>query len=199
MTFKSTSSLAMALTLTGCCLLTACSPDPAPKTPDSRESFDPSDELKQEIQTKAIKNFPSTANDAHDIKLLVQYEQNFNAVSTELEQELDLLKEEGQLTEEMTHQRKGDLIQSSLNMLKELDLQTEQGRYIQGLFSLYWENQAHVYDELQHSKSSELKNPKDAIAGMGDYYTAQAQLKHWQHQVAKNTSDTAATEASSAQ
>jgi hypothetical protein len=34
-----------------------------------------------------------------------------------------------------------DNVRSSLTMLKDLDLKTEQGRYIQGLLYQYWENQ----------------------------------------------------------
>ena len=85
----------------------------------------------------------------------------------------------------MKSQRKHDLIKSSLNMLKELDLKTEQGRYIQGLYYQYWENQAKVYQELKQSNDNELANPTDAIEGMSDYYTAQAQLEHWQQQTAQ--------------
>lgn len=181
MTFNIKSTFLGAATLSVCFLFSACSSEKnPPNSPNGQESIDPSDELKHQIETKAVKSFPATEQDQHDIALLNEYEQNFNSMSTDLENELKQLESQGSLTDEMNHQRKRDLIQSSLNMLKELDLKTEQGRYIQGLFYQYWENQANVYEELQRSGSNELENPTDAVQGMGDYYTAQAQLKHWQ-------------------
>lgn len=183
MTSRLKPALAMALLLSSCYSLTGCSSDKkTAETQQSTESVDPSDELKHQIETKALKKFPSTDQDRHDIELLNDYEQRFNSMSTDLENELNQLEASGTLNEEMNNQRKRDLIQSSLNMLKELDLKTEQGRYIQGLFYQYWENQANVYEELHQSANNELKNPADAIAGMGDYYTAQAQLQYWQNQ-----------------
>ena len=176
--------LLMAVALSCCCLMTACSPQ-KPHSENTIESVDPSDELKNEIATKSLKSFPATEQDAHDIALLIDYEQNFNSMSSDLENELKKLSAEGNLSEEMNNQRKRDLIQSSLNMLKALDLRTEQGRYIQGLFSQYWENQSKVYNELHQSGSNELQNPTDAVEGMGAYYTAQAQLKQWQSQNSK--------------
>lgn len=172
--------LLMAITLSSFCLLTACSPQKPNSGLNDTESVDPSDELKHKIETKSLKVFPATPQDAHDIALLNNYEQDFNSMSTDLENELKKLSAEGNLSEEMNNQRKHDLIQSSLNMLKELDLKTEQGRYIQGLFYQYWENQTKVYSELHQSGANELANPTDAVEGMGDYYTAQAQLKQWQ-------------------
>lgn len=177
--------LCIAIALSSLCLISACSPQKSNSSSNSTESVDPSDELKHKIETKSLKTFPATAQDAHDIGLLQDYENNFNSMSTELENELKQLSAQGNLSEEMNNQRKRDLIQSSLNMLKELDLKTEQGRYIQGLFYQYWENQAKVYNELQQSASNELRNPTDAVEGMGDYYTAQAQLKQWHSNTAQ--------------
>ncbi|SEL66281.1 hypothetical protein [Acinetobacter sp. DSM 11652] len=153
---------------------------------EQKESVDPSVELKTQIEAQPIKSFESTPNDAHDVALLNQYEQSFEQLSDELDAELQQLKADGNLNADMEFQRKRDLIQSSLNMLKELDLKTEQGRYIQGLFYQYWENQIEVYQELEQSPEDELRNPKDAIRNMSDYYTAKAQLQHW----SQNTSVT---------
>lgn len=183
MTFNLNPRLFMAVAISSCCLISACSSEKNTAEPkQGTESVDAADELKHQIETKPVKNFAVTQQDAHDIALLNDYEQNFNRMTNDLENELKQLEAQGNLSDEMNHQRKRDLIQSSLNMLKELDLKTEQGRYIQGLFYQYWENQAKVYEELHQSGSNELKNPTDAIEGMGDYYTAQAQLKHWQAQ-----------------
>lgn len=161
-------------------LLSACSPKPEVPEISPKESIDPSDDLKAKIQAKEIKRFPSSDNDAHDITLLNSYQSNFDQVSQALDDDLQNLAVQGNLSAEMSNHRKRDLIQSSLNMLKDLDLKTAQGRYIQGLLYQYWENQANVYDELGQSANNELQNPTDAVEGMGDYYTALAQLQHWQ-------------------
>lgn len=160
-------------------ILVGCSDNKEHNSTQVKESNDPSDELKQQIKAKPIKTFSSTVYDEEDIALLSTYERDFNSLSSDLENELAQLKKDGNLTEEMNSHRKRDLIQSSLNMLKELDLKTEQGRYIQGLYYQYWESQAEVYQELTQSSDGELKNPKDTLQNISDYYTAQAQLKHW--------------------
>ena len=160
--------------------LTACNKEvDSGSKPEQKESVDPSIELKEQIQAQPIKAFAATVDDAHDIALLQQYERDFDQLSEDLDAELKQLRIDNNLTEDMENQRKRDLIQSSLTMLKDLDLKTEQGRYIQGLFYQYWENQIAVYNELEQSPENELKNPKDAIENMSDYYTAQAQLNDW--------------------
>lgn len=174
---------ALSALLGSCLFLSACSSkENASEHGTDESSLDSKDataELKEKTAAKSIKEFPATVDDAHDIGLLSQYETQFNTLSDDLEAELQKLEQENNLTEEMKSQRKYDLITSSLNMLKELDLKTAQGRYIQGLYYQYWENQAKVYQELQQSQNNELANPTDAIEGMSDYYTAQAQLQHW--------------------
>ena len=152
---QSKSKFWMAIALSTFSLMSACSSEK--NTADSKhgvESVDPSDELKHEIERKPVKNFAVTEQDAHDIALLKDYENSFNSMSSDLENELKQLEVQGNLDDELNNQRKRDLIQSSLNMLKELDLKTEQGRYIQGLFYQYWENQAKLYDELHQSGST---------------------------------------------
>lgn len=163
----------------GAILLSGCNQSNTSKV-DTKESVDPSQELKKQVAAQPIKNFEATPDDAHDIALLNDYGQRFDALTVELENELKQFKQDGNWTENLEFQRKRDLIESSLNMLKELDLKTQQGRYIQGLYYQYWENQANVYTELEQSEKDELKNPTDAIKNMSDYYTAQAQLKAWQ-------------------
>ena len=178
----------LALMLGGSIIMTACTPKDATSEHEaessSLDSKDGSD-LKDKTEAKAIKNFPATPDDTHDIGLLTTYQTQFDSLSHDLETELQTLEKDNNLTEDMKSQRKHDLIKSSLNMLKELDLKTEQGRYIQGLYYQYWENQAKVYQELKQSNDNELANPTDAIEGMSDYYTAQAQLEHWQQQTAQ--------------
>ena len=65
-----------------------------------------------------------------------------------------------------------DNVRSSLTMLKDLDLKTEQGRYIQGLLYQYWENQEKNFSDKQASKDEQVKQ-------LADYLQAQNQLKYW--------------------
>ena len=179
MTSLKTPTRILSITLISSLLLIACSDTKDQSSKQAKESNDPSSELQEQLKAKPIKTFSSTVHDAQDIALLKEYELNFNSLSTDLENELIQLKKDGNLTEEMNSQRKRDLIQSSLNMLKDLDLKTEQGRYIQGLYYQYWESQTQVYEELTQSNDGELQNPTDTLKNMSDYYTAQAQLEHW--------------------
>ena len=136
-------------------------------------------EVMDQLKTRPIQNFPNTANDAHDIAVLEKYQQTFTENNNALEADLKKRSLDGNLTAEIDHQLKRDGIESALNMLKELDLKTEQGRYIQGLYYQYWENQAKIYDAKKQSTDAELKNPADAVKGMGDMLTADDQLEHW--------------------
>ena len=88
-----------------------------------------------------IREFAATANDAHDIQQLENFTRNFHDMSQEMRTELEQLKKNHQLSQEFVMQRKHDQVHSALNMLKELDLKTEQGRYIQGMMSAYWDSQ----------------------------------------------------------
>ncbi|OTG96290.1 hypothetical protein [Acinetobacter sp. ANC 3832] len=160
-------------------LITACTPKSEHSTTNDKPSKDASQDVIDQLKTQRIKKFPSTPDDAHDIALLTEYDQKFNQMSEEIEADLRKMAKDGNLTEEITHQRKRDQINSSLNMLKDLDLKTEQGRYIQGLLYQYWENQIKVYDEKKASPDGELKTPSDAVKGMRDMFTANDQLEYW--------------------
>ena len=81
--------------------------------------------------------------------------------------------------------RKRDNIQSALRMLKELDLKTEQGRYIQGLMYQYWDNQGKLLRQPpadQNGKAADNKQPSENVKGLGQFIHAQEQLEHWQQQ-----------------
>ena len=67
-------------------------------------------------------------------------------------------------------------------MLKDLDLKTQQGRYIQGLIAEYWQDQAKLYDQNKDKKVDEMKNSGDRVKGLGEFLHAQEQLEHWQSQ-----------------
>jgi len=60
-------------------------------------------------------------------------------------------------------------------MLKDLELKTEQGRYIQGLLYDYWEQQAKILDQTGTAKT-ETRQPVDQL---NEYLHAQSQLHHW--------------------
>ena len=90
------------------------------------------------------------------------------------------MKENGSLTPEFAAARKRDNIQSALRMLKELDLKTEQGRYIQGLMYQYWDTQGKLLDQPQAEQSAQ--KPSENIQGLGQFIHAQEQLDHWQAQ-----------------
>lgn len=93
-------------------------------------------------------------------------------MSDEMERELAKMHEAGTLTTEFEQQRTLDNVRSSLTMLKDLDLKTEQGRYIQGLFYQYWENQEKHLSDKQANKDEQIND-------LADYLQAQNQLKYW--------------------
>ena len=89
----------------------------------------------QELITEPVKAFEKTPDDPHDIAMLTDFDTRFTQMSDEMEDELVKMQENGSLTEEFAYNRKRDNIQSALNMLKQLNLKTQQGRYIQGLMA----------------------------------------------------------------
>ncbi|OTG80659.1 hypothetical protein [Acinetobacter sp. ANC 4648] len=167
-------------------LMTACTPKPE-QSHNNHQATDASPKVLDQLKTRPIQEFPATPDDAHDITLLTEYDQKFNEMNNELEADLQKRAVEGKLSAEITQQLKQDSIRSSLNMLKDLDLKTQQGRYIQGLLYQYWENQAKVYAEKKQSPDGELKQPSDAVKGMGDLFTAQEQLNHWKEKNQKQS------------
>lgn len=158
-------------------LIGACSSDnDAKNKTDSTEPH--SEAVMKELKTKPIQNFPSTPHDAADITILDEYQERFDAMNDALEADLEKMDAEGTLTAEVDQQRKRDSIQSALNMLKELDLKTEQGRYIQGLLYQYWENQAKIFDQ-KIEQDTQKDASLESVRGMSDLLTAEAQLDNW--------------------
>ncbi len=173
-------SVSLTLALCTALSLSACNPSSEPK-PDVTVPNSNQTEVVDHLKTPELKAFKATADDVHDIQQLEKYQLDFAKVSEAMETELLKLKKAGTLTTEFDHQRKRDNIESALTLLKALDLKTEQGRYIQGLMYRYWENQANVFDEQKASATGELKNPSDAIKGIGEFIHAEDQLTHWKH------------------
>lgn len=158
-------------------LVTGCERSQEAEKPSSDISQD--DQIMRELSSEPVKIFAKNPNDVHDIQALVDFDQRFTAVSDEMEDELMQMKEKGSLTPEFATARKRDNIHSALNMLKELDLKTEQGRYIQGLMYQYWDHQGKL---LEAPSSTDNKKPSENIQGLGQFIHAQEQLEHWQTQ-----------------
>lgn len=161
-------------------LLSAC--DRHQDTVSQDDKIQPEDKVMQELVTEPVKEFKKTPDDPHDIALLTDFDQRFTQMSDQMEDELVKMEEQGSLTDEFAHNRKRDNIRSALYMLKELDLKTEQGRYIQGLMAGYWQAQAKLYDEHKDKKAEPIKNSADQVKDLGEFLHAQEQLEHWQSQ-----------------
>ncbi|MEB3753274.1 hypothetical protein [Acinetobacter sp. MD2(2019)] len=129
-----------------------------------------------------VQAFAPTAQDAADIAQFDQFNQKFNSMSQDMKTELEQLKQQGQLSPEFLAQRKHDRILSALNMLKDLELHTEQGHYIQGLMANYWEEKRQDSEHNANSRAaSEVRN--EALNLMRQ---AEQQLDYWKSQQAKN-------------
>lgn len=160
--------------------LSAC--QKSSETMDQNADNSTDDQIMKELDADPVKTFAKTPDDLHDLAQLTHYDESFSQISDEMEDELMKLRDEDKLTDEFATQRKRDNIQSALDMLKELEMKTEQGRYIQTLMYQYWDNQAKIYDEKKQAADGELKNPSDSVKGLGQFIHAQEQLEHWQGQ-----------------
>lgn len=132
----------------------------------------------QDLITEPVKAFPQTRDDPHDIALLIDFDTRFNQMSDDMEDELNRMQQAGTLTADFSHNRKRDNVESALTMLKDLDLKTEQGRYIQGLIAAYWQIQAETYQQQADKKAPS----KQLHTGLGEFLHAQEQLEYWQSQ-----------------
>ena len=158
-------------------ILSACHKSPEQETTKT----DPQNKVEQQLDTIPIKEFPATEQDTQDIEILVNFNNQFSALSDEMENEIIKMQQDGSLTPEFELSRRLDNIQSAYNMLKELDLHTEQGRYIQGLLYSSWEAQQ---KQLKKNKASEKKQ---SVQGFAEYMQAQKQLQHWKNQTEKKS------------
>ncbi|UNW06712.1 hypothetical protein MOV98_15035 [Acinetobacter variabilis] len=114
------------------------------------------------------------------------YEERFQEMSADLEAELNGMRNDDNLTPEFVQQRQRDHVQSSLNMLKDLELKTEQGRYIQGLMYQYWEHQEKLVNSPK-SQASTVNEASENVKGLGKYLHAQEQLERWRSQYPEMT------------
>ncbi|ANF80925.1 hypothetical protein A3K93_01135 [Acinetobacter sp. NCu2D-2] len=161
--------------------LMACEQKTPPAEPKVSEIDTTSAEMLKELKTEGIRKFEATEHDAHDIGVLTDYEDRFQQMSDGLENELMQLQNQGQLDEAFIHQRQLDTTNSALEMLKALDLKTEQGRYIQDLMYHYWEQQQKLFNQAQ-SEQNKTQQAKHAMQGLGQYLQAQEQLEYWRTQ-----------------
>lgn len=170
-------------------LLMACDQKTSESTEPAADST-ASDQVMQELKTEPLKDFPKTTEDPHDIAVLTDYEQRFQEMSAELEKELNSMRDEDSLSPEFIQQRQRDHVQSALNMLKDLELKTEQGRYIQGMMYQYWQHQ----DKLVNNPKTQTKTVNEAsesVKGLGKYLHAQEQLERWRSQYPDLNANTA--------
>ena len=160
--------------------LMACEQKTTPEIKTS-EADATSAEMLKELKTEGVRAFAQSPDDAHDIQVLTDYEDRFQMMSDELENELTQLRDKGELDDAFVHQRQLDTTNSALEMLKALPLKTEQGRYIQGLIYHYWDQQQKLLSNnaVEQAKSNEAKH---AMQGLGQYLQAQEQLEHWRTQ-----------------
>lgn len=178
MTVKFKTTVALTGLLSATLLLSACNKDQQTTAHPEQQSSTSNDAIGQ-IKQIPIKQFPATANDAHDIAALDDYDRRFTEMSDSMEMELAKMKEANSLTPEFEQQRQKDNVRSALNMLKELELKTEQGRYIQGLLYEYWDNQAKVLEQSTLSSTTQNTDTAKQVDHLNEYLHAQSQLHHW--------------------
>lgn len=170
--FKKTSHIILMSLLSSSLLLTACKKADEPAKTEQHQTNSSTDQVMEKLNERPVKKFATTADDAHDIALLEDYDRRFTEMSDEMETELEKMHEAGTLTTEFEQKRTLDNVRSALTMLKDLDLKTEQGRYIQGLLYQYWENQEKHLSDKQANKDEQVNQ-------LADYLQAQNQLKYW--------------------
>ncbi|WP_148334723.1 MULTISPECIES: hypothetical protein [Acinetobacter] len=162
-------------------LLMACDQKTTETPTEATTDNTASDQVMQELKTEPLKDFPKTADDPHDIAGLTDYEQRFQEMSSDLEKELNSMRDDENMTEEFVQQRQRDHVQSALNMLKALELKTEQGRYIQGLMYQYWEHQDKLLNTPK-TQATPVNEASENVKGLGKYLHAQEQLERWRSQ-----------------
>lgn len=144
-------------------LLCACQP----KSSDTASN--PSSAAKPTVPETSIKTFTPTSQDTQDIAVLDKFNADFIQMSKEMQQELEQLKKQNNLQDSFVKQRQRDQALSALNMIKDLELNTAQGHYIQGMLYDYWDQKVSY---LQQEKPAQAPN-KNIIN------QAEQQLEHW--------------------
>lgn len=159
-------------------LLGGCSPKQADQNTDQTASSPISAGQNATQTPENVRSFAATPRDAHDIAVLEDYNEKFQTMTIESDRDLARLKQDGYLTTAMEVERRRDHARSATNMLKALSLDTEQGRYIQGLLYEYWERQYENYA----APATAASTPTAAQPNNGnttELALAEAQLKYW--------------------
>lgn len=173
-----TSRITLVTLLSSTFFLSACNQ----KNAENSDQITPEDQVMQELGSEPIKEFAKTVDDIHDIKLLIDYDSRYTSMTDEMENELSKMKTSGSLTTEFAYNRKRDNILSALDMLKQLELKTQQGRYIQGLLSNYWEEQAKWIESHKAQANETAQITDDTLKSAKDFLQAQEQLEYWRDQ-----------------
>jgi hypothetical protein len=179
-------TFAITCVLSSVLMLSACNKDKAP-SPDKAQQTNAANDAIGQLNQTPIKQFPTTADDGHDIAILDDYDRRFTDMSDSMEMELAKMKEANSLTPEFEQQRQKDNVKSALSMLKELELKTEQGRYIQGLLYDYWDHQAKVLEQANTTTSPQKADTNQQVNHLNEYLHAQSQLHHWRNAQAPET------------
>ena len=116
MTFKFKTTIALSCLISSTLLLSACNKDPKAPSQQEQQTQNANNAIGQ-LKQIPIKQFPTTADDAHDIAILDDYDRRFTEMNDSMEIELAKMKEANTLTPAFEQQRQTDNVQSALNML----------------------------------------------------------------------------------
>lgn len=164
-------------------LLVGCTPksdrNPADQQTTASNPTANQQQRAQDYSRVDLRAFPATPYDAQDIAELDDFNDKFNHMQHDLNENIKQLQQQGNLTPEMLQQRQREYLRSALNMLHALNLRTEQGRYIQGLLYQYWESQAQQPIPANRATTEQPILLESDTVDKTAYLSAQAQLKKW--------------------
>lgn len=160
-------------------MLTGCNPESDQLS--SHIQTDHHDHILQEMVIEPVKTFPLTPHDASDIQQLINYETAFSRMSDAMENELLDLDTQQELSAQFIYERKIKNIQTALKMLRNLNLKSPQGQYIQTLWAQYWQSQKKILDH-NYQNAKEVSS-REHLKDLGLFLHANEQLQHWRKQI----------------
>ena len=113
---KKTPHIILMSLLSSSLLLTACKKADEPAKTEQSHTSSSTDQVLEKLNERPVKKFPATADDAHDIALLEDYDHRFTEMSDEMETELEKMHEAGTLTTEFEQKRTLDNVRSALTI-----------------------------------------------------------------------------------
>lgn len=167
-------------------MLTACSPE-SEQLP-TQIQLNNNDTVLKELVIETVKPFPLTPHDPNDIQQLMDYETAFNTMSDAMEDELLDLQAQQELSAQFIYERKTQNTQAALQMLKDLNLKTPQGQYIQTLWAQYWQSQKKILEHY-HQRAEQVSS-RDHVKDLGRFLHANEQLEHWRKQIPSHLAQT---------